>query len=65
MEELKMRKFSLLALLFVTGLSFLLFTLYVKIAEGVIIELFLWTGIISLFAGLLAGMGILIKKKKG
>lgn len=54
-EQQDIKSFSLAALLLVTGFCFLLFTLLLRIADGVSTRLFLWIGIVTFVAGLLAG----------
>lgn len=50
-------------LLLVTGICFLLFTLLLKILDGIIIKPFFWIGFTSFGVGLVAWVFFLINKK--
>ena len=63
MEEKEIRGFSIPALLLVTGTCFLLFTLALRILDGVIMKFFLETGFLTFLAGVITGVFILIRKK--
>ncbi len=51
--ELREEKLSLITLLFIVGISSLLFTLVMKVLDGVTIRFFLQTGLICIIAGTL------------
>lgn len=63
-----MSKFYLTWLLLVTGFSFLLFALLLRIVDGLSVKLFLRIGLISFVLGLLTGAitlrNMTIKKKR-
>jgi hypothetical protein len=64
MEEEEMKKFSLMALLLVTGFSFLLFGFVLRILDGVDTRLFMGFGLITFISGVVAGTYVLVNKKK-
>jgi hypothetical protein len=53
MEEKELKKFSLTALLFVTGISFFIFSKALWLIDGTRLPLFNWIGIIAVLLGLL------------
>jgi hypothetical protein len=65
MEEKELKKFSLTALLIVTGISFFIFSKALWLIDGIRLPLFNWIGIIAILSGLLNMIcGMLIRSKE-
>jgi hypothetical protein len=60
MEEKEMKEFTLPALLLVTGVSFLLFDVFLRISYGAGNKFFLCAGMMILSSGIFAAASILI-----
>jgi hypothetical protein len=51
MEDKELKKFSLTALLFVTGISFFIFSKALWLIDGIRLPLFNWIGVIAVLSG--------------
>ena len=64
MEENEDRIFYPALFLLVTGFTFLLFTLFLYLVDGICKEVFAWIGGIAMVLGILSGAGAFIIKAK-
>jgi len=64
MVEKHAREFYPTFLFLVTGFSFLLFTLYLRLVDDLNIKLFLWIGLGSFVLGLLTGVNTLVNRAR-
>jgi hypothetical protein len=53
MEDKEMKRFSLTAVLIVTGISFLIFSKTLWMIDGFRLPLFNWVGVIAILSGVL------------